>query len=310
MWAQRHYFQYLRTLALVSQSLVVLHFFLVITGRLDNVTCHVQVSPSECHRTGTAISLHIFEISKDNLSKFREARARTRRFIRQRKREKWQQYVSKINSNTSAKKIWAMIHKISGRRPPTPTVHLKVNNNLVTDKKTIADTLANTISYNSSSGHYSKQFQLHKARAERQQLNFSSDNSECYNTLFTLTELQDALQQAHDTAVGPDNIHYQLLRKLPIDVKQTLLAVFNHIWETGFFPSDWHLATIIPVPKPGKDHTDPSNYRPIALTSCLCKTMERMVNNRLVWYLESNNILTPQQSGFRKNRSTVDHLVR
>ena len=60
--AQRHYFQYLRTLALVSQSLVVLQFFLVITGRLDNVTCHVQVSPSDCHRTGTAISLHIFEI--------------------------------------------------------------------------------------------------------------------------------------------------------------------------------------------------------------------------------------------------------
>ena len=54
-------------------------------------------------------------------------------------------------------------------------------------------------------------------------------------------------------------------------------------------------AVVIPVLKPGKDGTDPKNYRPIALTSCVCKR---------------NNILTECQSGFRKHGSTVDHLVR
>jgi len=38
--------------------------------------------------------------------------------------------------------------------------------------------------------------------------------------------------------------------------------------------------------------------------------MERMVNNRLVWYLERKEIITPTQSGFRKGRSTTDQLVR
>ena len=38
--------------------------------------------------------------------------------------------------------------------------------------------------------------------------------------------------------------------------------------------------------------------------------MERMINKRLVWFLESNNILSNTQCGFRKNRSTIDHLVR
>ena len=55
----------------------------------------------------------------------------------------------------------------------------------------------------------------------------------------------------------------------------------------------------MPIPKPGKDTTDPTNYRPIALTSYVCKVMERTANNRLVWYLERSKIITPTQSGFR-----------
>ena len=67
---------------------------------------------------------------------------------------------------------------------------------------------------------------------------------------------------------------------------------------------------MVPIAKAGKDPKNPTNYRPIALTSCLCKTMERMVNARLMWCLESEGHLSDVQCGFRKNRSTVDHLVR
>ena len=45
-----------------------------------------------------------------------------------------------------------------------------------------------------------------------------------------------------------------------------------------FFPESSRLAIIIPIPKPGKDHAEPTNYRPIALTSCFCKTLERLIN--------------------------------
>ena len=83
------------------------------------------------------------------------------------------------------------------------------------------------------------------------------------------------------------------------------------IWIPGLiFPPSWTEAIVIPITKPGKDATDPSNYRPIALTSCICKTMERMINTRLTWYLESNVLITPLQSGFRKGRNTLDQLVR
>ena len=100
-----------------------------------------------------------------------------------------------------------------------------------------------------------------------------------------------------------------MLKHLPETALDTLLHIFNGICITGVFPESWRLATIIPIPKPGKDHAEPTNYRPIALTSCLCKTLERMTNKRHVWYLESNNLITKFQSGFRAERSTNDNLV-
>ena len=116
--------------------------------------------------------------------------------------------------------------------------------------------------------------------------------------------------KSHNTAVGPDEIHYEFLKQLPSCSLDFLLQAFNEVWVSGKFPASLKQATIIPIPKPGKDNTDPSNYRPIALTSCLCKTLERMINTRLIWFLESNGLITNFQCGFRSKRSTVDHLVR
>ena len=98
-------------------------------------------------------------------------------------------------------------------------------------------------------------------------------------------------------------------KHLPENSLETLLNIFNYVWTTGKFPEDWQYATIIPIPKYGKDPAEPNNYRPIALTSCLCKTLERMINKRLTWVLESNNHISRFQSGFRSDRSTTDNLV-
>ena len=134
---------------------------------------------------------------------------------------------------------------------------------------------------------------------ERENLNFQSQNNEKYNLPFKLSELKNSLDKSHDTTAGPDDIHYQILKHLPSDALETLLNIMNKIWRTGKFPEDWHKAVIIPIPKPGKDKMEATNYRPIALTSCICKTMERMINDRLVWFLESNNLISGNQAGFR-----------
>ena len=65
----------------------------------------------------------------------------------------------------------------------------------------------------------------------------------------------------------------------------------------------------MPIAKPGKDSKDPNNYCPIALTSCVYKTKERIINDCLVWFLESSSLITEAQSGFLKTGSMIDHLV-
>ena len=101
-----------------------------------------------------------------------------------------------------------------------------------------------------------------------------------------------------------------MLRHVSPSTKNFIIQLFTRIWFENAFPSSWELAHILPFSKPGKDSSKVTNYRPIALTSCLCKLMEKMVNARLVWFLERKGILSPSQCGFRKIYSTSDALIR
>ena len=201
-----------------------------------------------------------------------------------------------------------MIRKISRKQSNTTIHHLENNDGTkITETVDIANRLAQEISKNSSSNNYRAKFKKYKDKTEKEHLDFDTDNSENYNVAFTIRELCDALKKSHDTATGPDEIHYQLLKHLPRDSLMVLPDIFNDIWASGEIPECWKEATVISILKPGKNL---SNYHPISLTSCLSKTMERMINTRLVWFLEKNNILTQYQSGFRKGRTTTDQLIR
>ena len=88
-----------------------------------------------------------------------------------------------------------------------------------------------------------------------------------------------------------------------------LLQIFNNSWKTGNIPQSWREATMIPILKKGKNKKDVNSYRPISLLSCTGKLLERMVNTRLTWHLENNNIYANEQAGFRQNLSTEDQIT-
>ena len=94
-----------------------------------------------------------------NLENYRVFRAKARGTIRDSKRKSWKQYVSKLNSRTSIKKVWDMVRKILGKGKSASVNHLKKNNTHVTSKNDIADTLADNFSEKSSSENYTPNFE-------------------------------------------------------------------------------------------------------------------------------------------------------
>ena len=203
-----------------------------------------------------------------------------------------------------------MIRKISGKPQPNTLKHLTKNQTEATARKDIAEVLAEAFSENSSPKNSNQQFISYKSKSEKQRLNFKTNNSEKYNLPFTLAELKEAIQPTDNIAVVPDEIHYEFLKHFTKNSLNYLQKIFNDIGINGTFPESWKTATIILISKPGKDNSNPANYHPIPLTSCLCKTMQPMENKRLVWYLESNKRISNTQCGFWKRRSTMDHVIK
>ena len=235
--------------------------------------------------------------------------------IRKTKKEHWRDYCAEVSESTTSKEVWDRVRLMSGRAVKTKGPNLLVDETgrVVTDSREIADLLADQYENASSDNNLSEEFIRHRRRFETEQESILNDRSEyggAINELFTMQELRTALAAAKDTAPGRDNITASMLRHLPESSLQVLLDLYNETWRQQQLPKEWKHSKIVPVLKPQKDPTKAVSHRPISLTSVPCKVMERMVNNRLTWYLERNNLLSPIQSGFRSNRNTMDNIIR
>ena len=145
-----------------------------------------------------------------------------------------------------------MIRKINGKNSSLNVAHLNVGDDVVTSKEDIADALVDTFAEKSSSSNYLTAFQIFQSTKKKKKLNFKSNNDEHYNKDFTIKELKKALKKCHNTAVGSDDIHYQFLKRFPLQSLDSLLRIFNHIWHGGILPDSLKEAIIIPIPKPLK----------------------------------------------------------
>lgn len=137
----------------------------------------------------------------------------------------------------------------------------------------------------------------------------SLDNANPINLFFTIKELKKAIMSGANTTPWRDRLSYELFKHLDDMVLEDILALFNTVWAGGCLPKEWKHAAVVPIMKPGKEASDPSSYRPIALTAVLCKIMERIVTNRLVYFLETRGHFVGFQNGFRNGRSTMESVA-
>ena len=117
----------------------------------------------------------------------------------------------------------------------------------------------------------------------------------------TREELLAGVTKGKSTAPGADGISNDILNWLASIEKGPLLDLFNMSFRLGRLPMKWKEAIIIPVPKGN------GSYRPVSLTSCMCKMMERVILNRLLYLIGDN--FSSNMYGFRKGKSTSDCII-
>ena len=106
-----------------------------------------------------------------------------------------------------------------------------------------------------------------------------------------------------------DYISSRIIKDFFSNFPNTITKVFNHSLHTGFTPTSWKSATIIPLKKEGNS-PDVNNLRPISLLPIQGKLLEKIVHNRIMSHLDENELLDRKQGGFRQNHSTIDTIVQ
>lgn len=116
------------------------------------------------------------------------------------------------------------------------------------------------------------------------------------------------LQLDVDKACGPDEMHPRLLKELVDEISTPLAMIFRKSLLDGVLPSDWKHAYVSPLFKKGAKNIA-SNYRPISLTSIVCKIMESIVKEKIMSHLMTENLVSRHQYGFIPGRSTTTQLL-
>ena len=267
-----------------------------------NQTCADAVR--ERRRARTNLERHP---TPTNVAIYRTASNRARAICIKSKKTSIREYISEIQYDTPIGEVHQKF-KTFNRNYVPHTYPLVKNNILLTDSKEKANFLAE---YYHSSAKAKPISNIKEVKEKIQQSkNEENSNNLDYNRDFTMNELESSLRQIKNTSPGMDGITYSILKALPPYGYEELLNIYNQSFSLTSCPAEWKLGIISPIPKPYKMPEVRESYRQITLLSCIGKTFERMIKTRLEYETENRGILNQAQTGFRKNMSTIDILLR
>ena len=103
-------------------------------------------------------------------------------------------------------------------------------------------------------------------------------------------------------------MHPRVLKELGETISQPLSIIMTKSLEEGSLPSCWKSANVTPIYKKGPK-TDCGNYRPVSLTSVVCKMLESLIRDHVMQHINDNNLLSPCQHGFVNGRSCCTQLL-
>ena len=124
----------------------------------------------------------------------------------------------------------------------------------------------------------------------------------------TSDQVQIAIKQLKSgKAAGIDQVISELLIYGSHILILYLVDIFNHVFSSGVYPTEWTKGKLQLIYKRG-DTNNPNNYRDITLLSNLGKLFDNILYNRIVEWEQNNQLLTEEQAGFRSGYATADHV--
>ena len=136
-----------------------------------------------------------------------------------------------------------------------------------------------------------------------------SEDMALKDIVITESEVRNQLRSLDESkATGPDDIPTIVLKRCAEQLTKPLTLLFKKSLQLGKLPKEWKSAKITPIFKKGK-RSKAENYRPISLTSQVCKILERLVLTQIKTHLRDNNLICKQQHGFQKGRSCQTNLL-
>ena len=110
-------------------------------------------------------------------------------------------------------------------------------------------------------------------------------------------------------AHGSDDISVRMMKICDEAIVEPLKMLFMNSVNEAVFPSRWKKANVVPVNKKEKEKYIANNYRPVSLLPIASKIFEKAIYHNLLNYIERENLLNINQSGFRANDSCINQLI-
>lgn len=248
--------------------------------------------------------------NNENLINLKKSNAVYRKTMNKAKSESWEKYIDEMNGEIESKDLWKRLRKINNNNNNEKSIcNIKDSVGVVHDQlNEIADIIGDY--YHQVSSH---EFLTEKQKDERNKLQqdiFPSTQNKFpeLDQAFSFQEFANALSNTKDSAPGPDAIKYSVYKGMSHLNKKAILDFYNLIWDSGHRPMKWNHANILPIPKQ-KSVESPSVTRPINLINTRPKLFDKMVNSRLTFLLEDNNMIDSNQFGFRRNKTTLNSMI-
>lgn len=213
-----------------------------------------------------------------------------KRTFKKEKRKGWRDFCLSVSPSTPLAYIWRVIKTFKNRQLNPPFLPIPSNYEISPQIQQILDDICPPSL---------------DAQPYQELSNFSL-NQACpiFNSPFSIEEFEATQKKLKiKPSPGLDQIDYSILSSLPTPFHKILLSILNDLFNGGLFPESWSHSLVYLIPK-----NSPGKFRPISLTSCLLKFLEKLILTRLEWWMEPKNLLPPIQYGFRKRKSCYDNL--